>query len=283
MNLGNWQLDSVDAGALWMDGGVMFGVVPKTLWQNVAAPDKHNRLPYRVRCVLARDGRHTILIDAGYGAKFSPLERSFFGLDAGDTLLESLASLGVAPDDIDMVVLSHLHFDHVGGVSSFHGKSEPSLTFPRARHIIGRLEWDDAFGQTPELAKAYPKINLTPLEAAKERVVLIDGDARIAPGLRARLTGGHTRGHLAFLFESGGETALCIGDLCPTTAHLRREWCLAYDTHLLDTRRNKAQLLAEAADGQWWVLWPHDLHVAAGHVARHPKREFEVLEPRNRL
>jgi glyoxylase-like metal-dependent hydrolase (beta-lactamase superfamily II) len=283
MNIGNWQLDTVDGGSLSIDGGVMFGVVPQTLWKSVAPPDPQNRLRYRVHCVLARDGRRTILVDTGYGGKYSPLDRNFYRMDAGDPLLDSLAALSVAPEDVDLVLLSHLHFDHVGGATRYNGRREPVLTFPRARHLIGRLEWEDATGRAPELEKAYPIENLTPLENARDRVVLIEGNAQIAPGLHARLTGGHTRGHLAFLFESGGAAALCIGDLCPTTAHLRREWCLAYDTHLLDTRRNKPQLLSEAAGGQWWVLWPHDPKVAAGRVARQPKREFEVVDAKERL
>jgi len=174
-----------------------------------------------------------------------------------------------------------LHFDHVGGATRLDPQRRLVPTFPRARYVIGRLEWEDATGGALELETAYPD-NLTPLTETGQ-AVLVEGDAEIVPGLRARLTGGHTRGHLSLVFESGGQTALYIGDLCPTTAHLRQMWCLAYDTYPLDTRRNKPQLLGEAAEGQWLVLWPHDPKVAAGRVVRHPKREFDVVELRKRL
>jgi glyoxylase-like metal-dependent hydrolase (beta-lactamase superfamily II) len=282
VNLGNWQLDTVDGGAISLDGGVIYGIVPRMLWEKVTPPDERNRLRYRNNCVLARDGRHTVLVDTGYGGKYAPLDRKFYEFDPGEPLLESLASLGVAPEEIDTVVFSHLHFDHAGGATRYDERRRLVPTFPRARHVIGRLEWEDALSRAPELDKAYPMENVAPLEQAAQ-IRLIEGGEEIVPGLRARLTGGHTRGHLALMFESQGQTALYLSDLCPTTHHLRRTWCLAYDTNLLQTRRQKPQLLAEAADSEWLVLWYHDPHVAAARVVGHPKREFEVVEPRVRL
>jgi glyoxylase-like metal-dependent hydrolase (beta-lactamase superfamily II) len=282
VNVGNWQLDTVDGGALSLDGGVMYGIVPRTLWQKVTPPDAQNRLRFRTNCVLARDGRHTLLIDAGYGGKHLPLDRSFYEMDAGEPLLRSLASLGVAPEEVDTVVLSHLHFDHAGGATRYDERRRLVPTFPQARHVIGRIEWDDATGRDPRIRAAYPMENLTPLwESGK--VDLIGSDVQVVPGLRARRTGGHTRGHLALFFESGGQKALLIGDLCPTTAHLHPMWNMAYDTHPLETRRRKPQLLAEAADGQWWVLWPHDLKVAVARLVRRVKGGLQVVEPRERL
>lgn len=282
MNLGNWQLDTVDGGHLSLDGGVMFGVVPRPLWEPLVHPDAQHRMRCRCNCVLARDGRHTVLIDTGYGGKGSLLERKFHALEEGEPLVQSLATLGMAPEEIDTVILTHLHFDHVGGATRYDAQRRVVLTFPNARHIIAQAEWEDALGQAPELVRAYPMENLAALhEAAK--IVLVEGNTPILPGLRTRLTGGHTRGHLVVLFESGGQTACFFGDLVPTTHHLRRNWCLSYDTHLLDTRRNKPQLLAEAAAGGWWVLWEHDLHVAAAHLEIHPRREFVIVDPQPRL
>ena len=282
VHLGNWQLDTVDGGDLSLDGGVLFGIVPRLLWQQAMRPDAMHRVRCRSSCLLARDGRHTVLIDTGYGGKGSRLERKFHAMEEGEPLLRSLAALGVEPDEIDTVVLSHLHFDHVGGATRYDAQGRIVLTFPRARHIVGRMEWEDALSQAPELARAYPMENLTTLRD-EAKVVLVEGNTPIMPGLRTRLTGGHTRGHLAVLVESGGQTACCLGDFCPTTHHLRRSWCLAYDTHLLDTRRNKPELLAEAAAGGWWLLWPHDPKVAAGRLEAHPKRQFVVVDPQTRL
>ncbi|MBN1587933.1 MAG: MBL fold metallo-hydrolase [Pirellulales bacterium] len=282
MNLGSWQLDTVDGGTFSIDGGVVYGVVPKTLWQNVNSPDEQNRLQFRNNCVLARDGNQTILIDTGYGGKHLALDRRFYEMDEGEPLLRSLDALGVGPDDIDLVVLSHLHFDHAGGATRNIPGRGLAPTFGRARHLVGWMEWEDALSGAPEIQSAYPQENLTPLlESAN--IELLQGDESIVPGLRARLTGGHTRGHLAFMFESDGQTALYLGDLCATTTHLHPMWNLSYDTFPLQTRTVKPKLLTEACDGQWWVLWTHDMKVAAGRLTRHPKRGFQVVEPQERL
>lgn len=282
MQLGHWQLDSVRGGDFWLDGGVVFGVVPKPLWSKVAPPDENNRIRISSNCVLARNGRQTVLIDTGYGSKYAPLDRRFYLMESGNPVVESLATLGVAPDDIDFVVLSHLHFDHAGGATCYNDQRIVVPTFPRARHFIGRLEWEDATSNAPELQTAYSMDNLTPLETAG-LVELIEGHAEILPGLRARLTGGHTRGHLALVLESAGEVALLIGDLCPTSAHLRPMWNLSYDTFPLDTRRVKPELLAAAARENWWIGWPHDSLIAAGRLAQDSKRGFTVVEPRSSL
>jgi glyoxylase-like metal-dependent hydrolase (beta-lactamase superfamily II) len=281
VNLGNWQLDTVDGGLLSLDGGVLFGIVPKMLWDKVAPPDSCNRVRVRNSCVLARDGQSTVLIDTGYGGKHVALDRNFYQMEEGSPVCRSLAELGVAPEDIDAVVFTHLHFDHVGGATHFDGAGKVALTFPRARHVAGQLEWADATGRAPELCRAYPRQDIEPLAAAA--IDLIHGNSTIVPGLRAILTGGHTRGHLALAFESGGETALVIGDVCPTVLHLRRSWCLAYDTHVARTRQIKPRLLAEAAQKNWWVLLTHDLRVAGARLATHPQHEFEVIEARERL
>lgn len=282
IQLGNWQLDTVDGGTFSIDGGVAFGIVPKALWSKVAPPDENNRIRFRSNCLLARNGDHTVLIDTGYGSKYAPLDRKFWEMDEGDPVIESLATLGVTADDIDLVVFSHLHFDHSGGATRFIGNRVAVPTFAKARHIIGRWEWEDATSRSPELETAYPQNNLLPLAEAN-LVELIDDGAQIVPGLRARLSGGHTRGHLSLVFESGGETGLFIGDICASSVHLHRMWNLSYDTFPLDSRRVKPQLLAEAAAGDWWVFWPHDPRVAGARLVTHPKKGFELVDPRRRI
>ena len=283
MDLGNWQLDSVNGGRFRLDGGVMFGVVPRQLWQNVAAPDADNRIACANHCILARDGRQTVLIDTGYGGKYAPLDRRFYQMQDGEPLLESLNALQVAPEDIDTVVFSHLHFDHVGGATRFDAQQRRIPTFPRARHFVGSWEWEDAMvTAAPELDTAYPREEILPLYETGQLFVVNDSQT-IVPGLRARVTGGHTRGHLALIFESGRETAIYPGDLCPSTAHLRQMWHLAYDVYPLETRRRKPELLGEAADRNWWVLWNHDPTVAVSRVVRDAKREFVTVEARPRL
>ena len=282
MHLGNWQLDDVNGGTFLTDGGVMFGVVPRTLWSNIATPDELNRVPCASRCLLARNGRQTVLVDTGYGGKYAPLDRKFWAMEPGEPLVEDLARLGVTPEDVDVVVFSHLHFDHAGGSTRYDHQRRLVTTFPRARHFVGRIEWEDATGQSAELQTAYCSDNFHPLEASG-RLVLVDDNAEILPGLRACLTGGHTRGHLALRFESDGQAALFISDFCPTTAHVRRMWHTAYDTFPVETRRRKPEILGEAADRNWWVLWYHDPRVAASRLRRDPRREFLVVDPQSKL
>jgi glyoxylase-like metal-dependent hydrolase (beta-lactamase superfamily II) len=282
MHLGNWQLDTINGGIFWLDGGVMFGVVPKTLWQTVAPPDQLNRIRCANNCVLARDGRHTVLIDTGYGGKFGPLERRFYNMEPGEPLVAGLAELGVAPEDIDTVVFSHLHFDHVCGATRLDAAGRPVPIFAKARHLVGRWEWEDATNQDPELKTAYPIDDILPLVDA-DLVAVVDDGQNLLPGLRCEVTGGHTRGHLALLFESGGQTAAYLGDVCPSTAHLRRMWHLAYDVYPLQTRRVKPLLLARAVQEEWTILWNHDPRVAVSHVVTDPNREFVPVDPQVRL
>jgi glyoxylase-like metal-dependent hydrolase (beta-lactamase superfamily II) len=277
MHLGNWQLDTAAGGRFRLDGGAMFGVVPKPLWERALPGDERNRVPLATNCVLARDGRHTVLIDTGFGAKATPREQEQMAMEPGDNLLTSLAQLGVEAAEVDTVVFSHLHFDHAGGATRYDESGELAPTFPNATYVANAREWEDAAGGAAELRGSYPPENLLPLEAAG-RVRLIGDGEEIVPGLRAQHTGGHTRGHQVLLFESGGETAAYLGDICPTQAHLRQLWCMAYDTFLLDTRRRKPEILGRAADENWLVLWDHDPDMAAARLARHAKREFEVVE-----
>ncbi|MEX0937835.1 MAG: MBL fold metallo-hydrolase [Pirellulales bacterium] len=282
MNLGNWQLDTINGGQFWLDGGVMFGVVPKTVWKNVAPPDDYNRIPCANNCVLARDGTHTVLIDTGYGGKFAPLDRRFYNMEEGEPLVEGLAALGVVPEDVDTLVFSHLHFDHVCGATRFDAARHPVPIFARARHLVGRIEWEDATGRLPELETAYPLQDILPLYEAGLMMVVEDGQ-QLVPGLTGYVTGGHTRGHMAMVFESGGQTAAYLGDICPSTIHLRRMWHLSYDTYPVVTRQRKPQWLGRAADEGWWIMWNHDPRVGVSRVARDEKREFMPVDVRARL
>jgi glyoxylase-like metal-dependent hydrolase (beta-lactamase superfamily II) len=279
MNLGNWEIATLNGGSFSIDGGVLFGVVPKTLWSQVTAADEQNRVRCGGHCLLARDGRHTVLVDTGYGGKYGPLDRRFYAMEEGEPLLASLAARGVSPDEIDTVVFSHLHFDHAGGATRYDDRRRLVATFPKARHVVGRWEWEDALRTAPELQTAYNLDNLLPLEQAG-LVDLVDGNAPIVPGLCGRVTGGHTRGHLALVFESGGQTVAYAGDMCPSRAHLRRMWHTAYDVYPLDTRRTKPFWLGQAADHDWLVVWNHDPSVAASRVQRHTKREFVPVDER---
>jgi glyoxylase-like metal-dependent hydrolase (beta-lactamase superfamily II) len=282
MQLGSWQLDTASGGNLRIDGGTMFGVVPKVLWERYQPADELNRIRSATNCVVARDGRHCVLIDTGYGGKTPEKELRRADMEAGEPLLASLAGLGLGPLDIDTVVLSHLHFDHAGGGTRREAEGRIVPTFPRARYVVQRGEWETAVSNAPELRGAYPPEHFLPLAEAGQ-VDFIEGDAEILPGLRAVVTGGHTRWHQALILESEGKTAAYVGDLCPMTGNMPSLWGLAYDAYPLETRLRKPAMLGQAADEGWIVVWCHDPDAAASRVARDPRREFVPVEPRARL
>lgn len=282
MQLGNWQLDTVSGGTLRLDGGTMFGVVPKMLWEKVSPPDDRNRIRMDTNCVLARDGVHTVLIDTGYGGKLTERQRHFDALESGEPLLKSLAALNVTPEQVDYVALTHLHFDHCGGGTRHDAQGRIVPTFPEARYVVSKTEWQTATSGRPELRGSYPTENFLVLEQAGQ-LDLIDPLAEIVPGLTALPAAGHTAGHLAYMLRSQGETAIYPCDLCPTTAHVRTQWCLSYDVDLLATRRRKAELLGETADNGWLILWGHDPDVAASRVIRDKKRDFAIVDRVERL
>ncbi len=277
MQFGDWQLDTVSGGRFKLDGGAMFGVVPKPLWQRVQPADEQNRIRMAANCLLIRDGKHTVLVDTGPGTKLSPREQEQFDLAPGDTLLESLAARSVAPDQVDTVILTHLHFDHAGGGTRFDDQGRVVPSFPRARYWVQRGEWEAANSDAPELRGAYPAENFRALWEARQ-LELVEGDTTLWPGLQLVVTGGHTRFHQALLLESAGERALYPCDLCPMEAHLRSHWCMAYDVDLLETRRRKPALLGRAADEGWLVLWGHDPDHAAARLERDTRRELRVAE-----
>ena len=278
MHLGNWQLDVVSGGNLRLDGGAMFGVVPRTLWEKEHPPDDKNRIQMATNCLLLRDGKHTVLIDTGYGGKFDDRQRKIFCLDEGEPLLACLVARGLVAEDIDMVVLSHLHFDHAGGATRRDDEGNLVPTFPRARYVVQRLEWETAVAKIPELKGNYPLENLLPLEAAGQ-LDFIDGETEILPNLSAWPTPGHTKGHQSLILKTAEQSVVYLSDVCPTLSHLRAMWCMAYEVDLLETRRRKPQVLGRVADEHWLAVFCHDPKVVAGRLLRDTKREFIVEDP----
>ncbi len=276
MKLGQFVLSTVSGGGFRSDGGTMFGVVPKALWSKLIAPDENNCIRQATNCVLVQTGRQNVLIDAGYGSKLTEKEKALLDADPGDPIVASLAAKGLAPADIDLVILSHLHFDHAGGGIRADGERLVT-TFPRAEYVVQRLEWDTATAGYPELRAAYPQENIAPL-AGSPQLRIVDGDVEIAPGFHARITGGHTNGQQAILIESEGQVAVYLADACPTWRHLPSLWCMSYDMDLLQSRRIKPVLLGEIADHGWLALFDHDPDHAAARLRRDPKREFAVAE-----
>jgi glyoxylase-like metal-dependent hydrolase (beta-lactamase superfamily II) len=274
--IGDIRLEFVSGGRLWIDGGNMFGVVPRVMWEKVSPPDEQNRIQLETNCVLVRTGSSLGLIDTGYGGKASLKQRQRHVLDEGLPLARNLAARGVAPDEIDWVILTHLHFDHAGGVTYQDDEGLLRLMFPQARHVVQRIEWEDAKSNLPELAGAYPD-NFGPLEDAR-LLELIDGNTVIVRGVSTQVTGAHTRGHQIVRIESDGDSAVCLADICPTAGHLRTFWTMAYDQFPLEVRREKPIILNDIVDHHRIALFSHDPHIRAARLARVADDEWSVEE-----
>ncbi|NNK48088.1 MAG: MBL fold metallo-hydrolase [Gemmatimonadetes bacterium] len=263
---------AVDAGSLWLDGGAMFGVVPKPLWARRAPADERNRIPLAMRCLLVETDQANVLIDMGLGNKESDKFRSIYGVsnEGAPTRLESsLSGLGVTPSDIDVVVATHLHFDHAGGgtVRDPDGTVRPA--FPRARYVVCRGEYDFARLDNERVRASYIPANFEPLAAAG-CLDLVEGGSEVVPGVRMESTPGHTPHHHSIRVDLGGDELLFLADLVPTMAHLPLAWIMGYDVEPMVTLESKRAILTRAAAEGWWLAFEHDPFVAWGRAVAPP-------------
>lgn len=267
----------VSGGPFKLDGGSMFGIIPKVLWERMNPADERNRIQLDTNCALLTVGNRRLLIDTGNGTKLSEKERDIFAIDPEITLVGSLAGAGVAPEEIDFVLLTHLHMDHVGGATVRDSDRTIRPTFPRARYVVQRGEWADAIANRSTMRTSYRPENLLPLREAGV-LELIDGEVEIVPGVRTLVTGGHTPHHQAILLKSEAETAIYFGDLVPTRSHLRGPYNMAYDLDPYTTMQRKLALLEEAARENWTILYDHEPGVPAGRVAPDGRGDF-IAQP----
>jgi glyoxylase-like metal-dependent hydrolase (beta-lactamase superfamily II) len=278
MRLGDFELISLSDGTFRLDGGAMFGVVPKPLWEKRAPADDRNRISLGVRPLVVRSAARTILIDAGIGDKMTPKEVEIYGIDRTRHLDHALAAAGLRASDIDVVLASHLHFDHMGGgTERVDGVVRPR--FPRARYLVRRGEWDDATHPHERNRASYLPENLQPLDEAGV-IDFIEGDGEVFPGISVWRTGGHTMHHHIVKITSGGRTAVFTADLMPTAAHVDPQWVMGYDLYPMDTFLYKKAFVREAIDGEYVIFFEHDPSIAAGIIrVRDGKRIVEVVEP----
>jgi methylmalonyl-CoA epimerase len=277
--LGDLELISVTDGFFRLDGGAMFGVVPKVLWGKRTVADESNRILLGLRPLVVR-GARTLIIDAGIGDKEAREGQQKFidqyGVDRTRSLDDSLAEAGLAPEDIDIVLATHLHFDHAGGFTVRDGAGRLRPRFPRARYVVRRGEWLDATHPNERNRASYLADNFLPLEESGV-LELVDDDQTIMPGVTVRRTGGHTMHHQMVLIESGGRTAAFVADMMPTTAHVPEPWIMGYDLHPLDTLAAKKAFLRDAVDRGVLVFFEHDPETAAGYVVeRDGRRRVEA-------
>lgn len=280
MQFGDITLHTVSAGTYREDGGRLFGLVPKTLWQRVARPDEQNRLRLDTRCLLIQTGQRCILVGTGHGEKLSESRRALAGLEGRQGLLENLEALGVRPQDVDLVINTHLHSHHCGGNTCYGQDGLLGATFPRATYCVQRLELADAYLPNERTRATYLNENIAPLEQAGQLWVLT-GDTRIDEHVRVVVTPGHTRAHQCVVLESGGQAALFLGDAAPLPVHIERlAWVSAHDVEPLVSVETQRNLARWAVDKSALLFFEHDPEIAAGmlHPTERPGR-FR-LEPK---
>ncbi len=256
MRIGDIELEVISGGAFKLDGGGMFGIIPRMLWSRQYAPDDRGRIALDTNCLLIRTGDEVVLVDTGNGSKLGPKEREIFSVAPGNPLLDHLAAHGVRPEEITLVLLTHLHMDHAGGASHQSG-DQVVPSFPNAAIAVQRSEWEDALHNRSHMRTSYRLENLEPL-GQSGRLKLLDGDGEVTPGVSVHVTGGHTRAHQCVFVRSRGETALFAADICPTPAHFRPPYNMAYDLDPYATMQVKADLLTRAAREDWLVLFDHE-------------------------
>jgi glyoxylase-like metal-dependent hydrolase (beta-lactamase superfamily II) len=265
LSLGDFELTAISDGTYVLDGGAFFGVIPKIMWSRRMAADEQNRVTSGLNSLLVRTGEKTILIETGMGNKLSDRMVKFYGQPA--KLLDNLSAAGVAPDDIDIVINSHLHFDHCGWntVRDSNGKIAP--TFPRAKYYAPEGEWQYARRPTERDAISYIPDNYDPLVESGQ-MTLLKGGEEIVPGLSVKTFRGHTASMQGVIVTGGGKTACYISDLIPTSAHTDIAWGMGFDLYPLETIESKKEYYARAIPEKWLTVFTHDPKVPWAYVER---------------
>src|SRR5574341_268595 len=277
MKLGALEIYPVTDGRFRLDGGAMFGVVPKVLWEKCCPADDFNRIPLSLTCLLIRANGKNILVDTGLGSKEDDKFQHMFAVDRTPTLLDSLKRLGLGREDIHMVINTHLHFDHAGGNTMKQGNGAIRPTFPKAQYFIQHGEFEDAARGNERTKASYRRDNFTPI-AHVNQWEFLHGDTELLPGVTAIVTAGHTRCHQSVKIESEGKVAFFLGDLIPTVSHLPLPYIMGYDLSPIQTLETKRWVLDRAFEEKWLLLFEHDPLIQAGHVRKDQEGKYFLHE-----
>jgi glyoxylase-like metal-dependent hydrolase (beta-lactamase superfamily II) len=277
MKLGAFEIYPVSDGRFRLDGGAMFGVVPKVLWEKCCPADDLNRIALSLTALLIRANGKNILVDTGLGPKGDEKFQRMFAVERTPTIFESLKRLGLGPDDIHLVINTHLHFDNAGGNTIREGDGRVRLAFPKARYVIQRGEFEDAARANERTRASYSSENFTPI-AHINQWEFLHGDTELVPGVTAVVTVGHTRCHQSVKIESEGQVAFFLGDLIPTVSHLPLPYIMGYDLFPIQTLETKRWVLDRAFEERWLLLFEHDPAVQAGHVQKDQEGKYVLRE-----
>ena len=269
---GDFEISLIRDSVYWWDGGAMFGVVPKTLWNRKVPADEANRIALGFNCYLIRTGDHTILVETGLGDKRDARQRERMRVPpATDPLPEVISRHGIDPESIDIVINSHLHWDHCCGNTVMQAGGAVA-TFPRARYFASRPEWEHAHERLVRDRVAYLDENYDPLVESGQ-MTLVPGDHEVAPGVWMRRAPGHNRDMMVVTAESRGQTFCFLSDLVPFAAHLQPSWITAFDLYPLETIENKNRWLTRAVEGQWICGFGHDPEIDFARVMQEERIE----------
>lgn len=277
--IGPWTLHEIECGRFALDGGAMFGIVPKPLWEKRISADEMNRIPLHTRCLLLENGDRLILIDNGIGDKYDEKFGSIYAIDDEDVNLDSsLAAAGFSRADVTDVVLTHLHFDHCGGSVRQSGDAL-EIGFPDAMFYVQLDHWTWALkGNVREKASFLPE-NLEPL-AESGQLELVDGRIEKWPGIELIPVDGHTRAMQLVKIAGADRTLLYCADLLPTHAHLAPPWNMGYDLWPMKTIEEKDKLLTQAIENDWHLFFEHDPTVGLADVRKSDRGVPEIANPR---
>jgi glyoxylase-like metal-dependent hydrolase (beta-lactamase superfamily II) len=264
LTLGDFELTAISDGTYHLDGGAFFGVVPKVMWERRVKADEKNLVPSGLNSVLVRTGDKTVLIETGIGNKLPARMVKIYGQPA--ELLNNLCGAGVSPEQIDIVINTHLHFDHCGWNTQRQGDTIIA-TFPKARYYVQEGEWQHARQQHERDAVSYISDNYDPL-VANGQMHLLKGNQEIVPGVSVQVFPGHTENMQAVIIKSGGKTACYISDLIPTTAHIDITWVMAFDLYPLQTIESRKRYYAQAMQEQWLTIFTHDPNTPWAYVEK---------------
>ncbi|HEY8825191.1 MAG TPA: MBL fold metallo-hydrolase [Candidatus Limnocylindria bacterium] len=276
MRIGRFDVRIFSDGVFRIDGGAMFGVVPKVLWEQKKKPDDRNRVSMDMNCLLVRDADHVVLVETGAGPKLTDRQREIFGIEQPPHLLDELKKLGVRPEDVTLVINTHLHFDHSGG-NTYRDGERLVPTFPRASYVFQRREWEDAIAPNERTRASYLPDDYAPLEAAG-KLELIDESVEILPGIRLDRVQGHTRGTQTVRVSERDATLFFSSDFMPDRHHLPLPWIPAQDLFPLDTLEAKRTILARAVEEHWIVGFTHDLPRFGRIAETEGKLRFDEVE-----